>query len=58
MPDRVDCSSVLLYPNHSNSRMASIRTHLSSQYILQRQTSLALTRSQGTWWSFFGFTQP
>ena len=58
MPDRVDCSSVLLYPNHSNSRMATIRTLLSNQYILQRQTSLGLTRSQDTQWSFFGFTQP
>jgi hypothetical protein len=58
MPDRVDCSSILWYPNHSNSMMATTWTLLSSQYILQRQTSLALTRSQDTWWSFFGFTQP
>jgi len=54
MPDRVDCSSVLWYPNHSNNRMATIRTLLSSKYILQRQTFLALTRSQDTRWIFFG----
>ena len=58
MPDRVDCSNVLWYPNHSKSMMATTRTLLSSQYILQRETSLVLTRSQDTWWSFFYFTQP
>ena len=58
MPDRVDCSSVLWYPNHNKSMMATIRTLLSSLFILQRQISLAFTRSQDTRWSFFGFTQP
>jgi hypothetical protein len=53
MPDRVDCSIVLWYPNHSNSMTATTRTHLSSQYILQRETSLTLIRSQDTCKYFF-----
>jgi hypothetical protein len=52
-PDRVDCSIVLWYPNHRNSMTATTQTHLSSQYILQTEKSLVLTKSQDTWRFFF-----
>jgi uncharacterized membrane protein len=53
MPNKADRSTVLWYPNHSNSMMPATQTHLSSQYILQREKSLALTRLQDTWMFFF-----
>ena len=52
MPDKLDRSMVLWYQNHRGSRMATTQTHLSRQYILQKETYLTIKRSQVTQWSF------